>query len=203
MLSKPKETSMNASKSSPKADRANPPPVIQDDQVLLRILVAQATQRGETLAKLAQALGVTYERLAQWRRLEGSISRAQRSVHENAARYLGVPVVLVLTLAGTVSLADFVWPARESLSARVGMELERLRLDPFLAAFVPAALANADPAVKLLIAFMYRELKLPQGAPIASFHWMTALHQAALGHAEGLQGLEKLRGEATNEQSVF
>ncbi len=93
---------MNAVKSRPKLDRANPPPVIQDDQVLLRILVAQATQRGETLAKLAQALGVTYERLAQWRRQEGSISRAHRSVHENAARYLGVPVVLVLTLAGTV-----------------------------------------------------------------------------------------------------
>lgn len=203
MLSQLKETFMKAGKSSPKLDRANPPPVIQDDQVLLRILVAQATQRGDTLAKLAQALGVTYERLAQWRRKEGNISRANRSVHENAARYLGVPVVLVLTLAGTVSLADFVWPTKESLSARVGLELERMRLDPYLAAFVPAVLANADPAVQLLVAFLYRELKLPQDGQVASFHWMTALHQAARGHSEGLQGLEKLRGEVTIEQSVF
>jgi hypothetical protein len=48
--------------------RRNPPVVVHDEQVLLWILVAQATQRGDTLAKLAKALGVTYERLAQWRR---------------------------------------------------------------------------------------------------------------------------------------
>jgi hypothetical protein len=194
---------MKTGKSATKSDRAPPPPVIHDDQVLLRLLVAQATQSGDTLAKLAQALGVTYERLAQWRRREGDISRAQRSVHENAARYLGVPVVLVLALAGTVSVTDFVWPARESLSARVGKELERLRLDPYLAAFVPPALANADPAVQLLVAFMYRELKLPKGEQAASYHWMTAMHQAALGHVEGVQAMERLRQEATRDQRIF
>jgi len=194
---------MKTGKPNANLDRANPPPVVQDDQVLLRLLVMQATQRGDTLAKLAQSLGVTYERLAQWRRHEGDIARAQRSVHENAALYLGVPVVLVLALAGTVSLADFVWPTQDSLSARVTLELERLRLDPNLAAFVPSALASADPAVQLLIAFMYRELKSPQGAQMASYHWMTALHQAARGHAEGLQGLEKLRAEATTGSNAF
>ncbi|PIZ22460.1 MAG: hypothetical protein COY49_08450 [Comamonadaceae bacterium CG_4_10_14_0_8_um_filter_57_29] len=203
LLSQLKDTVMKKVKSSRKSDRANPPPVIHDDHVLLRLLVAQATQRGDTLAKLAQALGVTYERLAQWRRQEGDIGRAQRSVHENAARYLGLPVVLVLALAGTVSLTDFVWPARESLSARVGLELERLRLDPYFAAFVPPALAHADPAVQLLVAFMYRELKLPQDGQATSYHWMTALHQAAFGHAEGQQGLEKLRAKAAIEQGVF
>ena len=130
-------------------------------------------------------------------------ARAQRSVHEHAARYLSVPVVLVLALAGTVSLADFVWPTQESLSARVALELERLRLDPSFAAFVPPALASADPSVQLLIAFMYRELKSPQGAQMASYHWITALHHAARGHAEGLQGLEKLRAEVTTGPSVF
>jgi hypothetical protein len=189
------------SKSSAKAARLNPPPLLHDEQTLLRILVAHANRRGDTLAKLAQALGVTYERLAQWRREEADIARANRSVHEKAARYLGLPVVLVLTLAGTVTLADFVWPGRESLSARVGMELERLRQDPFLAAFVPAALTTAEPAV--LVAFLYSELRAPEVPRGSNYHWMTALHQAALGHADGARALEALRQEGTADDRLF
>lgn len=194
---------MKTKKSGSQSERANPPPIIQDHQVLLRLLVAQATERGETLAKLAQALGVTYARLAQWRRDEADICRAHRSVHEKAARYLGLPVVLVLALAGTVTLTDFVWPSRESLSVRVEVELQQLRLDPHLGAFVPLALDNADPAVQLLIAFLYCELKVPRGGQVTSYRWMTALHQAACGHADAMQGLDKLRVEATKNQSMF
>lgn len=191
------------SKAVPKTARANPPPVVRDEQVLLRILVAQATKRGETLAKLAQALGVTYERLAQWRRGEADISRAQRSVHEKAALYLGLPVVLVLTLAGTVSLADMVWPGRESLSARVGMELERLCHDPLLAAFVPAALTTAEPSVRLLVAFLYRELSGPELQRGANYHWLVALHQAARGHADGVRTLDALQKEIEASDRLF
>lgn len=179
--------------STSKAKRRNPPALVRDEQVLLRILVAQATQRGDTLAKLAKALGVTYERLAQWRRQEADIGRAQRAVHENAAVYLGVPVVLVLTLAGTVSMEDFVWPAKTPMSKRVQLELERLRQDPFFAAFVPDALGKAEPGVQLLVAFLYRELNPAQVPQASSFHWLAALHQAALGHAEGLQALGTAR----------
>ena len=197
------EGTFMTSKSTPKPTRVNPLPVVRDEQVLLRILVAQAAQRGDTLAKLAQALGVTYERLAQWRRHEAKIGNANRSVHEKAAKYLGLPVVLVLTLAGTVSLSDFVWPGRESLSARVGMELERLRQDPMLAAFVPAALATAEPAVKLLVAFLYRELSVPEVPRGSTYHWVTALHQAAQGNAEGLQRLAALQQEVTANARLF
>ena len=111
--------------------------------------------------------------------------------------------MLVLTLAGTVSLADMVWPSRESLSARVGRELERLRLDPFLAAFVPAALATAEPAMQLLVAFLYSELSAPAVPRGSNYHWMTALHQAALGHADGARALEALRQEGTADDRLF
>ena len=190
-------------KSNPKTQRASPPPVVWDEQALLRILVAQATQRGETLAKLAQALGVTYERLAQWRRGDADISRAQRSVHEKAALYLGLPVVLVLTLAGTLSLGDMVWPGRNSLSARVEMELERLHHDPFLAAFVPATLGTAEPSVRLLVAFLYRELSGPGLQREANYHWLAALHQAALGHADGVRALDALQQENAASDRLF
>jgi len=185
-----------------KAKRHNPPALVRDDQVLLRILVAQATQRGDTLIKLAKALGVTYERLAQWRRHEADIGRAQRSVHENAAVYLGVPVVLVLTLAGTVSLKDFVWPEKAPMSKRVQLELERLRQDPFFAAFVPDALSKADPGVQLLVAFLYRELSPVQVPQSSGYQWLTAMHQAALGHSEGLQALGTARS-GTSGASLF
>jgi hypothetical protein len=188
--------------SATKSTRRNPPALVRDEQVLLRILVAQATQRGDTLAKLARALGVTYERLAQWRRQEADIGRAQRSVHEHAAVYLGVPVVLVLTLAGTVSLKDFVWPEKVPMSKRVQLELERLRQDPFFAAFVPDALSKAEPGVQLLVAFLYRELNPSRVSQASSYHWLAALHQAALGHAEGLQALGTARS-GTSGANLF
>lgn len=192
-----------ASKPPKSTPRANPPPLRQDEQTLLRLLVAQATRRGDTLVKLAKALGVTYERLAQWRRQEADISRAHRSVLEKAALYLGLPVVLVLTLAGSMSLADFVWPSRESLSERVARDLERMRQDPFLAAFVPAALATAEPAVQLLVAFLYRELNGEGVQRASNYRWVVALNQAALGHAHGQQTLEALQNEVTTASPLF
>lgn len=191
------------SKPNPKTARANPPPLLPDEHVLLRILVAQAMQRGDTLARLAQALGVTYKRLAQWRSQEADISRAHRSVHQKAALYLGLPTVLVLVLAGKVSLADMVWPARESLSARVGIELERLRQDPFVAAFVPAALAHAEPAVQLLVAFLYRELSAPQVPRASNYRWLMAVHQAAQGNADGQLAWDTLRNKESHERTIF
>jgi hypothetical protein len=190
-------------KEESRTGRANPPPLIRDEQPLLKVLVAEATKRGETLASLAKALGVTYERLAQWRRNDALISNAHRSVHENAAQYLGVPTVLVLMFAGTVGLQEFVWPAEDSLKARVGRELERLRQDPYLGPFVPRELAAASPAVKLFVTFLFHELDggRAQGQP--SYRWLKALHEAAIGSAQAQSELEILRTQATASRALF
>ena len=183
--------------------RANPPPLIRDEQPLLKVLVAEATKRGETLASLAKSLGVTYERLAQWRRNEAHIANAHRGVHEKAAQYLGMPTVLVLMFAGTVGLQEFVWPGEDSLKVRVGRELERLRQDPYLGPFVPRELAAASPAVKLFVTFLFHELDggRAQGQP--GYRWLTALHQAAIGNAHGQSELQTLRQQATESQAFF
>jgi hypothetical protein len=183
--------------------RANPPPLIRDEQPLLKVLVAEATKRGESLASLAKSLGVTYVRLAQWRRNEANIANAHRGVHEKAAQYLGVPTVLVLMLAGTVGLQEFVWPGEDSLKVRVGRELERLRQDPYLGPFVPRELAAASPAVKLFVTFLFHELDggRAQGQP--GYRWLTALHQAAIGNAHGQSELQTLRQQATESQAFF
>lgn len=183
--------------------RANPPPLIRDEQPLLKVLVAQATERGETLASLAKALGVTYERLAQWRRNEALISNAHRSVHENAAKYLGLPTVLVLMFAGSIGLEEFVWPGRGTLKDRVVGELQRLRQDPFLGAFVPRELASASPAVKPFVVFLFHELVGGRAHEQPTSRWMNALHQAANGNAHGQLELQALRQQTTEGQAFL
>ena len=168
----------------------------RDVQALLRALVTQATRRGETLGGLAKALGVSYERLAQWRRGEADIRNAQASVHVKAGQYLGLPTVLVLVMAGVISLDQFVWPAKDTLPQRLAQELERLRQHPFLGPFVPPELTSADPAVKLFVAFLFHELSGgPEGA-MPNFRWLNALHQASAVNA-GTGAFGGLRPGAT------
>lgn len=143
--------------------RRSPPPLTRDEQPLLRALVTEATRRGDSLAGLAKKLGVTYERLAQWRRGDAAISKANRSVQEKAAQYLGLPTILILVMGGLGELKDFVWPHQDSLKDRVGRELERLRQDPYLGAFVPNELLGAEPAIKLFVMFLFHELESETG----------------------------------------
>jgi len=146
---------------------------------LLRILVAKAATRGQPLKTLAKELGVTYGRLAQWRRETSAMRSAHRSVHVRAASYLGVPTVLTLALAGVVGLEDFIWPESETLEARLRRDIEEMRHDPHVAAFLPATLATAPLELQLLIAFLYRQLKgidaLRREQP-----WQTDLHRAVV-----------------------
>ncbi|OOG58056.1 LysM peptidoglycan-binding domain-containing protein [Polaromonas sp. C04] len=183
--------------------RGNPPPVLRDEQPLLRALVAEAARRGDTLAGLAKALGVSYERLAQWRRNVSAIRNAHGFVHENAARYLGVPTVLVLVLAGVVCLEQFVWPQKGPVSERVTRDLERLRQHPFIGPFVPPELAAATPPVQLFVAFLFHELGGDTSRGEPTYRWLTALHQAALGNVEAQGELDALRSGAAQGQKLF
>lgn len=183
--------------------RGNPPPHARDEQPLLRVLVAEATRRGDTLASLAKTLGVTYSRLAQWRRNEAAISHANRDVHENAGRYLGIPTVLVLIMAGMAGLNDFVWPGEDSLNDRVARSLERMRLDPFLGGLVPPDLADATPAVKLFVVFLVHQMEKDTERRMSNYRWLRALHLAATGNAEGLMAVETLRKKAAGDPTIF
>ena len=159
-------------------------PTKTEEHPLLRTLIAEATRRHDTLAALAQALGVTYERLAQWRRGEGDISRASRRVLEAAGAYLRVPFVFVLCLAGTIKLLDFVQPARATLAVHTREQLARLRVDPHLGGFYPDALDAAHPSVQHLVAFLYLEVAGSKDIGADNYRWMQALHRAALGNIE-------------------
>jgi transcriptional regulator with XRE-family HTH domain len=158
-------------------------------------LIAEATRRGDTLAAMARLLGVTYERVAQWRRKEGDIANASRAVFEAAAAYLGIPTVYVLCMTGAINVRDFVHPSRMSARDRVLRQLEYLRLDPGFAGFVPETLWTADPAVQQFVVLLYRELGGGSMKSERPFEWMRAMQLAALGDLQAEAELASLRVE--------
>ena len=170
--------------------RGYPPPQL-DDHPLLRVLIAEATRRGDTLAALAGALGVTYERVAQWRRKEANVSKASRRVLEAAAAYLNIPTVFVLCMVGIIGVQDLLPSGRRTLDTHVKLELNRLRMDPYFAGFVPKALLDADPAVQNLVVLLYREVAPSDGENPSNYRWMRALQLAALGNVEAQADLAK------------
>lgn len=176
------------------------PPLSVADHPLFRVLIAEATRRGDTLVAMAAALGVSYERVAQWRRKQADIAKASRPVLEASALYLRVPTTFVLCPAGVVRLDDFVMPGKEAMSERVRADLNRLRNDPFLAGFVPDALSSADPSVQRLVAFLYRELGGGRDSG-RECEWMRALELAALGHSKAESELAALVGRGASRSS--
>lgn len=166
------------------------------DRPLVRLLIAEATRRGDTLATMAAALGVTYEHVAQWRRNEANVAKASRGVLEAAAEYLGISTVMVLCLIGTIGLPDLVAPGRVSRDAFVSQELGRIRADPYFAGFFPDSLLVAHPELQQFVVMLYREVS-NLGARDQNYQWMRAIHLAALGHAEAEAQLASIRGGAS------
>ena len=174
------------------------PPTL-DEHPLLRVLIAEATRRGDTLKGMAKRLGVSYERVAQWRRGEASIARANRKVHEAAAIYLRVPTAFVLCMAGIVGLRDFLQPSTEPMGTRVALEIDRMRCDPYIAGFVPDALANADQAVRAFVVLLWHEVSAGRSSGQVTFEWIRTLELAAMGHAQALAELPSV--DATRRSS--
>src|SRR3546814_17593062 len=100
----------------------------------------------------------TLFRSNQWRRGESHICNAQRSVHERAARYLGIPVVLVQALAQSITLSDLFLPDEGDFELRIEAGIKQLFDDAFIGGFVPPSLSHASAPVKLFVLFLYREL---------------------------------------------
>lgn len=141
------------------------------------LLMAEARRRGDTQVALAQQLGVSYERLGQWRRGEVALRAARRSVHERAAYYMRVPVVVVLALAECFVARDFLWPSQDSALERLALELDTMRQDLVISAFMPESLAAAPVEVQWFVVWLYKDLKNSLGADL--HHWHESLR--ALG----------------------
>ncbi|MBK1683117.1 hypothetical protein [Rhodoferax fermentans] len=152
-----------------------------DIQPLIATLVSMASRRGHKMGDLARELGVTYERLGQWRRRPAEISSAGTDVYDRAAKYLGIPTALVMVMGGKIRLSHFVWPATAPVADRVARELKRLRQDASLGGFVPDGLSNAAPDVQLFVLFLYAQISGQGAKDGMGLPWLSALHQAVTG----------------------
>lgn len=181
----------------------NPLPEGLDDEPLVRLLVAEAARRGDTLVMLAENLGVSYSRLTQWRRKEASMANAHRSVHVNAAAYLGLPPALALVLAGVVTLPDFIWPSPDSLDSRLQMEIEAMRQDPLFGGFVPRELTSTSREIRMFVAFLYAEAGRSSSARQGGQRWLSLFHGVIASHDKLLQMAESKDARSMGARGLF
>jgi transcriptional regulator with XRE-family HTH domain len=150
---------------------------------LLGLLVAEAVRRNETLTDLAHHLGVTYGRLAQWRRGEGSIRTANPNVLAAAAQYLQIPRLLALAFAGSITLEDLEWPSPLAKEQRLYEALQQLAACPMLGPFVPPSLGAAPLEIRAFVVLLFRELQSIDSARPTP--WFTSLRDT-LGLLEAM-----------------
>ncbi|MEY4757782.1 MAG: hypothetical protein RJA34_2680 [Pseudomonadota bacterium] len=179
------------------------PDLTVDAQPLIAALVAAANRRGHKLGELAKVLGVSYERLGQWRRRPAEISSAGADVYDRAAKYLGIPTALAMVMGGQIRLSHFVWPESAPVADRVARELERLRQDESLGGFVPDGLSNTDPEIQLFVLFLYAQLRGQGGSDGAGLPWLNALLQAVTGKQILRAGTNRASKPNSSDDRVF
>lgn len=148
-----------------------------DGGPLMGWLVDEAAQRGLSLQELATGLGVTYGYIAQLRNGHKSTASIGKPFAAACARFLGVPVAVVLVLSGFLTVRDFstvAEPEEESmdramrklrsnkwLMASIGVaDPQGLPLDQKrLLANVFGAQLNADPFGHTLLPHMVAQLQ--------------------------------------------
>ncbi|APW42543.1 hypothetical protein [Rhodoferax saidenbachensis] len=174
--------------------RRSPPPLRQDEQALLQFLVAEAKRRGDSMTQLAKSLGVTYARLAQWRREDARIENSGRPVFEKAALYLGWPTLFVLLHAGVVRLSDIAWPGKGSLADCMAREIERMRQHPRIGPWIPPAIEKANLGIRLFVAFLFNEYERATKADESRLDWLEELRNVSQTHLK--EAKTALRGRA-------
>ena len=157
---------------------------------LLDLLLQRAQIRGDTQAFLAKQLGVSYERLTQWRRNEADIANARKSVHQAAGRYLGVPTIIVLGLCRKFEMADFLMPNGEPIKERIDAEISRITKHNLIGGFVPRELSEAKDAVKMLVVFLVHQL---EARSESQSHWLTVMQGIADKNYVSNPGFDKVK----------
>ena len=172
------------------------------DPALIHLLLVECARRGESITAMARHLGVTYERVAQWRRGEGQVRNARREVLRAAANYLSCAPVYVLVLAGVVDVHDFVFPSSFSARERLRHDLSVMRCDPRFAGLIPNELEEASQGVQMFVVQLYCEATgYPKADAFAG--WARALQLAAAGDSSARDELAQRGGEARNDAGLF
>lgn len=153
---------------------------------LLQALYRKAERRGHNKAVLARELGVTYGYLNQLVTGLRQVENVSAHFVRSCAKYLEIPAVAVMLLAGKISLLDFAVPeAARSPVQQLVEGLQRIADDPVVGYLVPSEVWDAPDSVKALLIALYedatqQELFPPKRLPAM----LQSLQDAALVLAE-------------------
>lgn len=122
---------------------------------LLGLLSQKARELGHSKEQLADALGISYQRLYQYERGLALIADAKKKTLRSISTYLGVPVVWVMLMAGHIAQPELAWPGDEQ-KIRIAMALSHMRKDAWIGALVPEDIDVSSLAVQEFVVLLYR-----------------------------------------------
>jgi transcriptional regulator with XRE-family HTH domain len=127
---------------------------------LMAVLMQSARERDQTLADLAAELDVTYGYIVQMRNGARSSANISDAFAARCARYLGLPRLTVLMLAGRVTSADFF--EEDALNyMSLTRAYEHIRSDPYWGPRAPALSkeeAERHPGLLTLAVWLYEDV---------------------------------------------
>lgn len=164
---------------------------------LIGWLLDEARVRGWTFKALAAELGVTYGYINQLRGGIRDVSQVSTLFAKRAARFLGVPPVVVKLMTGQLDMSDFMSP-QQTEEEFVEHALCRMMRDPKAGMFVSLDLLSADLGVKKDFLALYAEVS---GDDIYGMQELPeivrSLQRAALVHSKHVQAT--FRGQENNK----
>lgn len=123
---------------------------------LMGWLLDEACRRRIDMRDMARELDVTYGYIGQLRVGLRATANISHEFAASCARFLGVPTVVVLLLAGYLRMSDFAFTA-ESEEEMVDRALRHVQEDPQVRAAVPVELGRLSLDAKKAVVMMYAE----------------------------------------------
>ncbi len=169
---------------------------------LLGWLFDECRARAMTMKALAAELGVTYGYVNQLRCGVREVHQVSGQFARRAARFLGVPPIVVKLLAGQLSVSDFI-PAQQSEEEFVERALCRMMRDPKAGMLVSLEILSAELAVQKDFLSLYAEVSGDdvfnmRGLP-ETVRW---LQRATIVHAENTEPSSISEKEPVKRQCV-
>lgn len=133
---------------------------LKDDEMecpgamLIAALIRRANEVGQQLNEMARELGVTYGYINQLRNGLRNVKKISDEFALGCARYLCLPLLTVLTLAGRVTNADF-FESREAFEKSVDDAMAVLYADPLWSALATEELLHSSIDSKLVLVRLF------------------------------------------------
>lgn len=149
---------MTTRKKSPEAAAPTKPwdGVVDDDEMsrpggmLLGALVRTAIERGQSFTDMARELRVTYGYVNQLRNGNRAVNQISDDFALSCARYLGVPRLTVLMMAGRIRLEDF-YEVHSLRLQTVAQAFRSIQDDPTWGPMVPEKLLQQNDFESMLL----------------------------------------------------